>query len=117
MDACTGGANPCMTKNCISCQMACWRCMESTRTGWGWSETGKWCLNKLDDVLVYKTGNLTDAWVTGGQGLGRQANSPTVSGQGLDRQAVIGQWWTRPRQTGGSWPVGRQGKGRQAVHG
>ncbi len=31
MEACTGGANPCMTKKCISCQLASWHCMDRVR--------------------------------------------------------------------------------------
>ncbi len=33
-----------------------------------------------------------------------------------DRRFVA-SWWTRPRQTSGSWLVGGQDQGRQAVHG
>ncbi len=82
MEACTGGANPCMTKNCISCQPASRRCMDRARkterrggVGLGQEKVAQtsWLTCWCTSTRLRSLGSLADAWVIGGPGFGRQA--------------------------------------------
>jgi hypothetical protein len=80
VEACTGGANPCMTKkNCISCQLASWRCLDRARKAQGRGGVG------LGQEKVAQTSWLT-YWCT-------------YKFRTFDR--CMGNRWTRRRQKDG----------------